>query len=113
MGGHRKTLLMAVLSWVLPVLALVSPAVLRPVFRPFAAGRAGGAWAYVITSYSFSLGSLAAACALAVVARKRSARSRASGPYRHATVGLLVSLALLTCLAAALVFDVVSMWSRT
>ena len=87
-------------------MTLVSPPVFHAVFRPFAAGSVAGARGFVIALCGFFLGSLAGAFALAVVARRRSARSHAFGPYRHATVGLLLSLSLLICFAAAVAFDI-------
>ena len=116
MSQGKKTLLMAVASWVLPVLTPVNTAILQGIFcplRPPAARTVGVVWGYLLVFCVFLPGSLAGALALAVVARRRSARSHASGTYRHATAGLLLSLSLLICYAVAVVFQAVTTWTRT
>ena len=113
MSEDKKTLLMAVLSWVLPLSALASSPIFHSVFRPYAAGSDAAMWRYLIALGTFLPVCFTGAVALAVVARKRSARSHASGSHKHATVGLILSLSLLTCFVAVVVLQVITVLSRT
>lgn len=109
MSENKKTLLMAIVSWALPVLTVVSTRILPAVFPASDARSIVGVYCYFIAWYALMLGSLAASLALAVVARRKSAASHSSGPYKHATAGLFLSLPLLLCYTGVFVFGLITM----
>ena len=90
-------------------MTLASTPILTAVYPASAMKTVTGLWFYLIAFSGFWLGSLAGALALAVVARRRSARSHSPGSHKHATAGLFVSLPLLVCYTGVVVFWVITM----
>ena len=104
MTEERKTLVLAVASWVLPGLMTVVPFVVEAICPVSELKSVPAIKAYGVALFAFVIGVLAAALVLSVKARRRSRALHQGRFYRHATVGLFASLCLLFCWGVTFVF---------
>jgi len=100
----KKTLLIAIASWALPLLSLVCAPIAAALFPATDAETEAGVMLYMIGYAILQVGSPAIACVLAIVARRSARRPESRAAYRHATVGLVASVPLLLWFAGMYVF---------